>query len=264
MDDKVFYQQVADEISSGTIDRAAWTKAFAEADGNESVTKARYVKARVAELRAADKATRKAQRPRARKWMLARWPWVALILCAFGYSGLQRAIEAGAVGFMLSRTRAYSYPFTAEDGNSYSIESDRPLDAATLAAHQANINQQLIARNGGQPFTHAAWYQIWTVRMLYIFGAAVGLLLIPALLALIFRGRWRLGLAWAALLLAGFFSTYAVAIDHWGKAEAQTFNAWLTGVTVLAFLVWLIAVLPKQGTILDPSFDNVRNTWGNR
>ena len=44
------YDVVGRELESGTIDRGTWTKAFADADGDEARTKAAYIRIRVAAL----------------------------------------------------------------------------------------------------------------------------------------------------------------------------------------------------------------------
>ena len=44
------YEVVADEISTGSIQTAAWTQAFSEADGNDARAKAFYIKIRVRQL----------------------------------------------------------------------------------------------------------------------------------------------------------------------------------------------------------------------
>lgn len=46
-----FYAVVADEISTGSIERGAWTQAFSEADGNDAKARAFYIKIRVRQLR---------------------------------------------------------------------------------------------------------------------------------------------------------------------------------------------------------------------
>jgi hypothetical protein len=45
-----FYAKVADEISAGQLDRTLWTKAFAQADGEENRAKATYIRLRTAQL----------------------------------------------------------------------------------------------------------------------------------------------------------------------------------------------------------------------
>ncbi len=45
------YDQIADEISHGTIDRGLWMEAFAASAGDEQAAKARYIKLRVRKLR---------------------------------------------------------------------------------------------------------------------------------------------------------------------------------------------------------------------
>ena len=50
MSEKVIYAKIADELDSGNLDRSTWTMAFAEADGDTSKARARYIRYRVAEL----------------------------------------------------------------------------------------------------------------------------------------------------------------------------------------------------------------------
>jgi len=45
-----FYSVVADELSTGSIEKGAWTQAFSEADGNDAKAKAFYIKIRVRQL----------------------------------------------------------------------------------------------------------------------------------------------------------------------------------------------------------------------
>jgi len=45
------YATAADEIDSGNVDKGLWSKLFAEADGDENRTRARYIKERVAMMR---------------------------------------------------------------------------------------------------------------------------------------------------------------------------------------------------------------------
>jgi hypothetical protein len=51
MSDDSFYAMVAEEISSGAIDRTTWTKAFAHSGGSEEVAKSLYIRFRVEQLR---------------------------------------------------------------------------------------------------------------------------------------------------------------------------------------------------------------------
>ena len=44
------FQQIAGELEGNRIDKALWTKAFCDADGNASLTRARYIKLRAAVL----------------------------------------------------------------------------------------------------------------------------------------------------------------------------------------------------------------------
>ena len=50
MNDDAFYDQVAEEIETGNLVRGVWTRAFAEADGDENRAKAIYIKLRVKKL----------------------------------------------------------------------------------------------------------------------------------------------------------------------------------------------------------------------
>lgn len=47
------YSLAADEIDQGNVEKGLWNKLFAEADGDEGRTRARYLKARVEQMRAA-------------------------------------------------------------------------------------------------------------------------------------------------------------------------------------------------------------------
>ena len=44
------YASVAEELDSGQFDKGLWTKLFAETDGDENRTRARYIKERVANI----------------------------------------------------------------------------------------------------------------------------------------------------------------------------------------------------------------------
>ncbi|MBV9128601.1 MAG: hypothetical protein JO117_11005 [Verrucomicrobia bacterium] len=240
MNDKVFYQQVADEIGNGQLDRGVWAKAFAEANGDETLTRARYLKARVAELQAAERKRKRASRPSVKEWMLARWVWVTLVVCALGYSSLQQAIKANAVEFLATGLEAlYRYEFIAIDGKTHIVESSTPLTTEQLTKHVIEINRQLqtLGATNAQP-----WYLVCAARLAYITGVTIGLLIIPVILALIFRGRWRPRVAFFALLGVGACSTYGVAIDHWGPRRSATFAEWLIGLTAVAILACFTAV----------------------
>lgn len=50
MNDNAFYDEVAKEIESNNLIPGVWTRAFAEADGDENRAKAIYIKRRVAQL----------------------------------------------------------------------------------------------------------------------------------------------------------------------------------------------------------------------
>jgi hypothetical protein len=51
MSDKVFYQIIADELKSKTMDTALWTQAFATAEGNQDKTEAAYIRLRFLDLK---------------------------------------------------------------------------------------------------------------------------------------------------------------------------------------------------------------------
>ena len=51
MSDDHLYEQVANEIDAGQLDRALWTKSFSKSGGDEQRTKARYIKERVSRLK---------------------------------------------------------------------------------------------------------------------------------------------------------------------------------------------------------------------
>ena len=52
MNDEAFYEQVGKEIAANDLQTGIWTRAFAEADGDENRAKAIYIKRRVAQLTA--------------------------------------------------------------------------------------------------------------------------------------------------------------------------------------------------------------------
>lgn len=51
MSDKVFYQVIADELKSKTVDTALWTQAIATAEGNPDKTEAAYIRLRFLDLK---------------------------------------------------------------------------------------------------------------------------------------------------------------------------------------------------------------------
>jgi hypothetical protein len=51
MADESIYAQIADELEHGTPDRALWTRATADSDGNADKTKAVYIRLRLADLK---------------------------------------------------------------------------------------------------------------------------------------------------------------------------------------------------------------------
>ena len=51
MNDDQIYKIISDELSSDNTDSAAWTRAFASANGNPDLAKAHYIKARFAQLK---------------------------------------------------------------------------------------------------------------------------------------------------------------------------------------------------------------------
>ena len=60
--DSHFYATALDEIEKETYDKGIWAKAFAESDGNETKTKAKYIKIRAAQLQAAERAVEEEQK----------------------------------------------------------------------------------------------------------------------------------------------------------------------------------------------------------
>ena len=50
MDDEQFYEQVSQEMAEGDIKQGMWTKAFANAMGDENKAKAIYIRMRVEEI----------------------------------------------------------------------------------------------------------------------------------------------------------------------------------------------------------------------
>ena len=44
------YEQIAQELEANTVDKALWTKAYAQAGGDDKQTRALYIKARFARL----------------------------------------------------------------------------------------------------------------------------------------------------------------------------------------------------------------------
>lgn len=50
-DERVLYAQVFNEIESGEIDRGLWAKTFAECEGDENRTRAKYLAHRVKEVK---------------------------------------------------------------------------------------------------------------------------------------------------------------------------------------------------------------------
>ncbi len=50
MNDDAFYDEVAKELETNTLVPGVWTRAFAEADGDENRAKAIYIKRRVVKL----------------------------------------------------------------------------------------------------------------------------------------------------------------------------------------------------------------------
>jgi hypothetical protein len=51
VDERTLYAQVLDEIESGNIDRGLWAKTFAECNGDENRTQAKYLAYRVKEFK---------------------------------------------------------------------------------------------------------------------------------------------------------------------------------------------------------------------
>jgi len=57
-----FYATAFDEIEKDNYDKGIWAKAFAESNGHEAETKAKYIKARAAQLHAAERLDTKEER----------------------------------------------------------------------------------------------------------------------------------------------------------------------------------------------------------
>lgn len=65
------YDQIADEISHGAIDRGLWMEAFATSAGNEQAAKAQYIKLRVRKLRETSTHRRRARGAAGRSGVLS-------------------------------------------------------------------------------------------------------------------------------------------------------------------------------------------------
>ena len=50
LDEERFYRQIAEEFETGTTDKGAWTRFFAECGGDEKQTKVRYIQERAGRL----------------------------------------------------------------------------------------------------------------------------------------------------------------------------------------------------------------------
>jgi hypothetical protein len=62
-----FYKIVADEISVGRLDAPRWTKAIAESNGTADAARRLYIRARVAELEAAEHTEKVARKRQAKQ-----------------------------------------------------------------------------------------------------------------------------------------------------------------------------------------------------
>lgn len=54
------YEQIAQELEANTVDKGVWTKAYAQAEGDDKQTRAFYIKARLSRLLALENAQRDA------------------------------------------------------------------------------------------------------------------------------------------------------------------------------------------------------------
>ncbi len=66
------YEQIADEIREGNIDRGLWMEAFAASDGDEQTARAQYIKLRVRKLRGMGYRERREASPRRRHTLGSR------------------------------------------------------------------------------------------------------------------------------------------------------------------------------------------------
>lgn len=107
MRDKSLYGIVDQEFQNGSIDRALWTKALADSDGQEDRTRARYIRLRVNELkteraqeryqvRKQEKTREKQERPARRAVDATIWiGHISLLFAAFQPDVLHQNVVAG-------------------------------------------------------------------------------------------------------------------------------------------------------------------------
>lgn len=72
-DSSAIYAQAMEELKLGTYDLGVYGKALCECDGNESVAKARYIKARVAQIKAQLKEEHRRREADEHRLRLAAW-----------------------------------------------------------------------------------------------------------------------------------------------------------------------------------------------
>lgn len=75
MDDQYFYEQAISEIRERRVIKAVWAKAFAEADGDQKRTTARYITIRVEQMKAEQQAEADQIKPPTKPQLLW-WHWV--------------------------------------------------------------------------------------------------------------------------------------------------------------------------------------------
>jgi hypothetical protein len=72
-DSSAIYAQAMEELKLGTYDLGVYGRALCECDGNESVAKARYIKARVAQIKAQQKEEHRRREADEHRLRLAAW-----------------------------------------------------------------------------------------------------------------------------------------------------------------------------------------------
>ena len=72
-DSSALYAQAMEELKLGTYDLGVYGRALCECDGNESVAKARYIKARVAQIKAQQKEEQRRREADEHRLRLAAW-----------------------------------------------------------------------------------------------------------------------------------------------------------------------------------------------
>ncbi len=72
-DSSAIYAQAMEELKKGTYDLGIYGRVLCECDGNESVAKARYIKARVAQINAQTKEAHRRQEADEHRLRLAAW-----------------------------------------------------------------------------------------------------------------------------------------------------------------------------------------------